>query len=285
VIARLEFGTLTTLEEAMDGSVALRLVQSSSAPTGTGSYSYTGSFSIIVRNDDYTKDVAVWAKVGSTWKAIAATYSESLPGNLERWTVPASNDIDKFAIRYTVLGRTDWDNNDGWDYVFPKAFDEFNALTGRQSPVVLGQASITGGQLAAFIAIQNLVYSKIVGILYTTDDWATSHVAYASYNWTMTSGLEVWRLQIAIGSATEVKFAAFYFESGKEHWDNNFWRDYTVTPTLAYVARALAKHRAVEPWIRDHAEEKANFVASVMETSSRDSASGTRSSRTRTPGN
>jgi hypothetical protein len=270
----------------MDGSVALRLVQSSSAPTGTGSYSYTGSFQIIVRNDDYNKDVVVWAKAGSTWKAIAATYSESLPGNLERWSAPASNDIDRFAIRYTVLGRTDWDNNGGWDYVFPKAFDEFNALTGRQSPIVLGQASISGGQLSASIAIQNLVYSKVVGIIYTTDDWDTSHVAYASYNWTMTSSLEVWRLQVAIGSATEVKFAAFYFESGNEHWDNNFWRDYTVTPSIAYVAKALARHRAVEPWVREGAEENATFVASALETAaSREGTSGRRSNRTRTPGN
>jgi hypothetical protein len=277
---------LTALEEAMVGSVALRLAQSSSAPTGTGSYSYTGSFSIIVRNDDYTKDVAVWAKVGTTWHAISAAFAESLPGNLERWTAPATNDIDKFAIRYTVLGRTDWDNNAGADYVFPKAFDEFNALSGRQSPVLLGQASIGGGQLTALIAVQNLAYSKVVGIIYTTDNWATNHLAYASYNWTMTSGLEVWRLQVALGAATNVKFAVFYFENGNEHWDNNFWRDYAVSPTSAYVARAVAPHHDVELWGREHRDETASLVASALELESvRESASEHRSGRARRPHN
>lgn len=266
----------------MDGIVALRLVQSTSAPTGTGSYSYTGSFSIIVRNDDYTKDVAVWAKAGSSWKAIAATYAESLPGNLERWTAPASNDIDRFAIRYTVLGHTEWDNNAGWDYAFPKAYDEFNALSGRQSPVLLGQASMSGGQLTAFIAVQNLTYSKVVGIVYSTDNWATHQLAYAGYNWTMTSGIEVWRLQVAVGSATEAKFAVFYFESGNEHWDNNFWRDYAVTPTAAYVARTMTTHRGIEAWVRDRAEEEANFVVSSLEMeTSREGTADRRSGRAR----
>ncbi len=266
----------------MDGLVALRLVLSSSAPTGTGSYSYKGSFQIVVENADFAKVVGISAKVGSTWHDIAATYTESLPGNLELWTAPATNDMDRFAVKYTVLGDTYWDNNAGWDYVFPKAFDEFNAITGRQAPVVLGQASIGGGQLDASIAIQNLAFAKVVGVIYTLDDWATNSVAYANYQWTMSSGLEVWHLQAGIGSASEVKFAVFYFVLGHEYWDNNFWRNYTVTPTSAFVARALVKHRKFEPWAAG--PEKLSGLSTGQPTiPSRETPAEDRSGRTRAP--
>ncbi|GEM_PF-1655460 len=248
----------------MANPASLRLVQSSSAPTGTGSYSYKGTFQIVVENLAYEKDVAIWAKVGSTWQAIPATYVESLPGNLELWTAPASNGEDRFAVRYTVSGATYWDNNAGWDYVFPKAYDEFNAITGRESPVVLGQASVSGGQLVALAAIQNLAYAKVVGIVYTVDDWQTVQVAYASYHWTMSSGLEVWRVQAMVGSSTDVQFALFYFVLGNEYWDNNFWRNYAVSPTSAYVAKSLVKHRTHEPWTADTTASKPDLAASSL---------------------
>lgn len=248
----------------MSDPVSLRLVQSSSFPSGTGSYSYRGSYQIVVENLAYSKQVSVVAKVGGNWQEIPASYVESMPGNLELWTASASNSEDQFAVKYTVLGNTYWDNNAGWNYTFPKAFDEFNAITGRSCPVVLGQASISSGQLTVLAGVQDLAYTKVVGIVYTTDGWATSHTAYGSYYWTMSSGLEVWRVQVDVGTATDVLFAVFYFVSGNEYWDNNFWRNYNVTSTSAYTAKFLVKHRTNEPWTKAGASEP-SAVSSPLE--------------------
>jgi hypothetical protein len=270
------------LEENMDSPVILRLVQSNSYPSGTGSYNYKGMFQIIVENLAYVKDVSVRAKVYSTWQDIPATYVESLPNNLEIWSAPASNNEDRFAVKYSVLGNTYWDNNDGGDYLFPKAYDEFNAITGRQCPVILGEASINGTQLVALVGIQNLAYTKTVGIVYTVDNWATVKTAYGSYYWTMSSGLEVWRIQAGVGAASEVKLAVFYFVSGSQYWDNNFWRNYTVTPAIAYVARALAEPHFHEPWVAVK-DAKLDFVTSEMALPSIQNETKGRVKRVRVP--
>ena len=46
----------------------------------------------------------------------------------------------------------------------------------------------------------------------------------------MSSGLEVWTINAPVGAATAMTFALFYGILGQEFWDNNFSRNYTVTP-------------------------------------------------------
>jgi hypothetical protein len=46
----------------------------------------------------------------------------------------------------------------------------------------------------------------------------------------MTSGVEVWAIDASVGAAAVVAFALFYGVLGQEFWDNNFSRNYTVTP-------------------------------------------------------
>ena len=79
------------------------------------------------------------------------------------------------------------------------------------------------------VGVKNLAYNKVVGIFFTTDNWATVQTALGSYSSTMKSGLEVWQIAVPVGSATEVKFAIFYRVAGNEYWDNNFRRNYRVT--------------------------------------------------------
>jgi hypothetical protein len=81
------------------------------------------------------------------------------------------------------------------------------------------------------VGVQDLDFAKVVGVVYTTDNWATVQTAFCGWQWTMKSGLQVWKVTVPVGAATEVKFALFYRVLGTEYWDNNFWKNYTVTPT------------------------------------------------------
>ncbi len=215
----------------MNAPVEFALAISNSFPTGTGSYSYNGSFKIVVQNLAYEKQVSIRAQKSAGWQDVSASYLQSLPRNLELWSAPASNDEGEFVAKYVVNGITYWDNNGGMNYKFPQAFDEFVALSGSNYKVVLGNASLAASTLNVSAAVQNLAYSKVVGIVFTTDNWATVKTAYGTYNFTMKSGLEVWKITAPVSVATEVKFAIFYQVAGSEYWDNNFSRNYRVTPS------------------------------------------------------
>ncbi len=97
--------------------------------------------------------------------------------------------------------------------------------------VLLETATPVVPTLRVVIRVQNLTYAKVVGIVFTTDNWATVQTAYGTYSLTMASGLEMWQVEATVGSATEVEFAIFYRAAGNEYWDNNFGRNYRVTPS------------------------------------------------------
>jgi hypothetical protein len=215
----------------MNAPVEFALALSHSFPSGMGSYSYTGSFKILVQNLAYEKQVSIWAKVGTGWQDIGANYVQSLPGDLELWSAPANNSEGEFVARYAVSGTTYWDNNGYTNYKFPQAFDEFAALAGANYKVVLGSATLAASTLHVDLGVKNLAYDKVVGIMFTTDNWTTVQTAFGTYSSTMKSGLEVWHISVPVGSATEVRFAIFYRVAGSEYWDNNFWRNYKVTPS------------------------------------------------------
>lgn len=214
----------------MTNPVEFGLAVSNSHPSGTGSFSYEGKFHIVVENLAFQKQVSIRAQVGAVWKDIFASYEQSLPDNRELWTAPASNGEGEFVASYAVNDLTFWDNNGGMNYKFPQAFDEFVVLAGNNYKVVLGTASLAGTTLHVTVGVQNLAFGKVVGIVFTTDNWVTQQTAYGNYDSTMKSGLEVWHVTAAAVPATEVKLAVFYRVAGTEYWDNNFWRDYRVTP-------------------------------------------------------
>ena len=214
----------------MTNPVEFGLALSNSFPSGTGSFSYEGRFEIVVENLAFQKQVSIFANVGAAWKDIIASFAGTLPDGRELWIAPASNGEGQFVARYTVNGTTFWDNNAGLNYQFPQAFDEFAALTGNSYKVILGSANLSGATLQVDVSVQNLAFNKAVGIVFTTDNWTTAQTAFGSFVSTMKSGLEVWHVSAPVGTATEVSFAIFYRVLGSEFWDNNFWRNYTVTP-------------------------------------------------------
>lgn len=214
----------------MNTPVEFGLAISNSHPSGTGSFTYEGSFKIVVQNLAFNKQVSIWAQVNTVWKDIFANFAHSLPGNRELWIAPASNSEGMFVAKYIVNGTTFWDSNNGKNYKFPQVFDDFAVLSGKNFPVVLGTASLFSNNLHINLGIQNLAFEKVVGIVFTTNNWITVQTAFAHWNHNMPSGLEVWAIDVPVGSATEIQFAAFYQVLGNEFWDNNFARNYTITP-------------------------------------------------------
>jgi len=215
----------------MTNPVEFGLATSNSFPSGTGSFNYNGKFEIVVQDIAYEKDVSIWARKGANWENIPAQFAEQLGDGREIWVAPASNGEDEFVARYTVNGNTYWDNNQGKNYPFPKAFDDFKAISGYNYKVVLGEASIGSNKLHVIIAVQDIAFDKQVGIVFTTDNWATAHQAPAFYSGELERGMERWKVEVNVGSVSEVQFAIFYRVLGGEYWDNNFWANYTVTPT------------------------------------------------------
>ena len=216
----------------MSNPIELRLVTSSSAPSGTGSFNYHGEYEIVVQDLAFQKNVGIRGATGSgsTFIDHPATFQESLPDGRELWKLTTNDELLNFVARYEVLGTTFWDNNGGMNYQQPPVFDEFDALLGNVPEVVLGSAGFSDAtDISVLVAVKNVSFVKQVGIVFTTDGWVSSGVAFGNFDHVLKSGDEVWKVIAGVGSATRVDFAIFYRVNGQEFWDNNFWRNYAVT--------------------------------------------------------
>lgn len=216
----------------MPNPVELRLVTSSSFPSGTGSFDYRGEFQIVVENLAFQKQIAIHGTTGTGAPFVdrAATFQESLPGGLELWKTVTTDQLLEFAIEYGVNGGTFWDNNGGGNYVQPPVFDEFDALLGLEPEIVQGSAGFSDAtHVRVLAAVKNLAFAKQVGMVFTTDGWATANVASGNFDHMLKSGNEVWAIPAAVGAATRVEYALFYRVGGQEFWDNNFSRNYVLT--------------------------------------------------------
>jgi hypothetical protein len=216
----------------MSNPVELRLVTSNSFPSGTGSFDYQGEFEIVVENLAFQKNIGIRGATagGPTFIDHPATFQESLPDGRELWKLKTGDELLNFVARYEVLGNTFWDNNGGANYKQPQVFDEFDAMLGSVPEVASGTAGFSDAtNISLLVAVKNIGFVKQVGIVFTTDGWVSSGVAFGTFDHTLKSGDEVWKVSAGVGSATRVDFAIFYRVNGQEFWDNNFWRNYVLT--------------------------------------------------------
>jgi hypothetical protein len=216
----------------MSDPVELRLATSSSAPSGTGSFSYHGEYQVVVQNLAFEKNVAIHGTTGSgaPFKDRPATFQRSLADGRELWSVSTGDELLEFVAKYGALGTTFWDNNAGANYTQPQVFDEFDASLGRVPQIVQGSAGFANlTHVNVLAAVRNIAFVKQVGAVFSTDQWASSGVALGNFDHQLKSGAEVWRIDMSVGNATRVDYALFYRVSGQEFWDNNFWQNYTLT--------------------------------------------------------
>jgi len=216
----------------MSDPVELRLVTSSSSPSGTGSFNYSGEYFMVVQNIAFEKQVAIHGRTtgSSTFADRGAVFQESLSDGRELWKLTTGDEMVEFVAKYGVSGTTFFDSNGGANYKQPQVFDEFDALLGHVPQVVHGTSGFSDlTHIGVTAALKNLAFAKQVGIVFTTNNWAASGVAFGGFSHMLKSGNEVWTVSAPVGAAKRVDFAIFYRVNGQEFWDNNFWRNYTLS--------------------------------------------------------
>lgn len=103
--------------------------------------------------------------------------------------------------------------------------------------VLLEGVRAEGSCVSGTIRVLNLAYEKRVSVRYTWDFWATEHEARASY--AASAGRDrdhadrfAFRLPLPVplSAGMVLEFALCYLVGGKEFWDNNQGRNYSLRP-------------------------------------------------------
>jgi hypothetical protein len=218
--------------------VQLRYALAGSEPTPTGSYYQSSSFSVLVENLAFAKQVRILAHDSSGWNFYPCSFSSSTPENTEIWgggTIDIA--IDQFVVEYQVQGQTFWDNNGGANYFLDAeaSFGTEGIGTVALNPFVqLYYTSLdASGRLNVNVFVKNVAFAKNVGIVFTTDGWATNHVATGFYQQGFPpAGIpsqppaELWNIAPLVGPGAHGEFAIFYDVNGNTFWDNNLNANY-----------------------------------------------------------
>jgi hypothetical protein len=84
------------------------------------------------------------------------------------------------------------------------------------------------GRLSVDVLVKNVAFAKRVGIVFTTDAWATNHVAtgffredFAPFDDPSQPNAELWNIAPVVGPGVHGNFAVFYDVNGTTFWDNN----------------------------------------------------------------
>jgi hypothetical protein len=220
--------------------VSLLRAEAGTSPSGTGSYSYFTNFYVLVENLAYVKIVQIWGhNVDSgTWNFYPCNYSSSVAGNGEIWTAHTGARIDQFVAQYQVLGNTWWDNNAGFNYLLSTTAAESTDGVGtavlKPNVLAVEWGADGAGTLEIDVLVKNLGYSKQVGVIYTTNNWATSHTTLGGYQQGLQPSstpqqisAELWEIMAPVGTGLHGQFAVFYNVNGGTLWDNNYGANYT----------------------------------------------------------
>jgi hypothetical protein len=205
----------------------------------TFSYTY---LRVKVQNIGYEKRVILHGLEGSQWRDYVLPWN-GWYGDYDVFATPNARDtplVSRFAISYTVNGRTYWDNNFAADYR-PTIL---GSVVG--GSIALRSASLAqsggGGQVSGELYVDNLSYQKLVGVRISTDGGSVWSDVNATYSGVATEGTyttvgvvaERWAFLTPVFPTSwpgNVRIAAFYhdLQHGASYWDNNFGRNYTLS--------------------------------------------------------
>lgn len=245
VVAVVALAAASTLASAA-GEVAL--IKAKSITSTYRGYWHYGRFEAQVANLGYNKNVTAFIKkLDGSWVDFPMSFVRTA-GAKEIWaadynvySLPETGDIIEFAVKYQVNGLTYWDNNNWANYKLTRGG---GALLGTgvnvsenfyAAEMNIGATQTTWG---SHVTVRNLAYTKDVKVIYSTDNWATTKTATATYNphfWFSSystianpnaMGFEEWSFSLDIGTANQVEYAISYTVNGQTYWDNNFGRNY-----------------------------------------------------------
>ena len=209
-------------------------------------------FVALVENIAHDKLVEVhWAGEDRAWHTLRAEYQGPGVTNAEVWraraTFSASDDASlpgdvEFAVRYRVLGKDYWDNNDSRNY-----------FSNADSGVLLGPSVgllnvdvnpiLDAGQRHYPItaAVRHSLQPNRVYVHWTTDNWRSMQVTPCFLHrtvwdrWRRSSArnpnrydTSIWTAQLKIDDAFRVQYAIGCDTPGRTIWDNNLGRNYLV---------------------------------------------------------
>ncbi|MBZ4394318.1 carbohydrate-binding protein [Myxococcus faecalis] len=202
------------------------------------------TYLLVVKNLAYEKQVAIHDKQpDGTWLDLEASYAGDAGAGHELWKVtrqyqswgtsPQPTRDLEFVAKYTVNGQTYWDNNGGANYQLVRTN---GPLLPRANVLVGSSYWQPTGEVDIGIDVKNLAYTKSVTVVYTTDNWATSHevaasfvpgysVGYAYISSPNAYGVERWQARIPAVSGTPLYYIR-YEVNGQTYWDNNFGYNY-----------------------------------------------------------
>lgn len=207
---------------------------------------------ILVRNIAYSKEVeVVWAGQDAVWRATKAEFHSAAGQNLELWRAKNSFQVHhdgslpgniRFALRYRVLRREYWDNNNSRDYIIEAdsgilAQEQMSVLSINLIPSLkIGQKIYD-----VTVAVRHSLSPRRVDIVWTTDRWITQNQSSCYFHkdfWYQTSrgkagnpnryGWDIWAGQIGVGHAYGVEYAIVCDTDAGRVWDNNFGKNYLV---------------------------------------------------------
>jgi hypothetical protein len=210
------------------------------------------SIVVRVKNLGFKKTLSVFGELESgVWDTLRsnARYLGPAGEGYELWSIFATRNAfhgdpkwaDEFVIRYDVNGATYWDNNGGSNHV--AAYHAGPGMAPAAGNIRLNFDSYysynhsVGGSLF----VRNLSPDKTIKILYTADSWASSSIAYATYNsqyfpsygYPIPSpnrySVEYWTFNFDLpegSSLQDVEYAIAYEVNGVTYWDNNFGNNY-----------------------------------------------------------
>ncbi len=80
--------------------------------------------------------------------------------------------------------------------------------------------------------VKNLAYNKVMGVIWTDNNWQSNHVSYGTYKGQLADGYEKWGLDL--GSWDEryysgIKYCIFVEMNGVTYYDNNGGQNYTIS--------------------------------------------------------
>lgn len=105
------------------------------------------------------------------------------------------------------------------------------------------------------VKVEDLAYDKVVGIVWTDDNWITNTTSYLSYEYDLSGNFEQWGIDFAPlgklssyyigswenyvadtiragGTSVTIQYAVFYEAGGVTYWDNNGGANYSVLISL-----------------------------------------------------
>ncbi|MEW9700593.1 hypothetical protein [Paenibacillus sp. SI8] len=211
-------------------------------------YSYKFGFTsfsgdIEVQNLAYQKNVTIHYSPGDgQWYDTSASYARPADASHEIWHFDISThqmtdehpelknaDTIQFAIKYEVNGQTYWDNNGNQNYSVSR-YNMESVILGAPQVLRLNEL-LTNGIFNGNLFVKNEGYAKTVKIVYTTDNWQTTHEGQAYYYGAAngSNSVESWSFGIYVDpNAAQIKYAISYSVNGQTYWDNNYGNNYTV---------------------------------------------------------